>query len=197
MNDDFPSRPPTKIVRASQVEAWQQGFSLLDAVKTREQALEQTVAEAHQQARDEGYQAGIEEGQREALELVTQAQNDVDHYLAGLDTRLMDLCMSAIRRVLGQFDNVELMAQMVHQALDSHRDQLRQWQLSVPLGQAQPLRARLEQSDSGAQLSISEDPGLPSGRCLLGNQVTVIRLDMDQHLQRIGELLGASQRPEA
>src|SRR5262249_1016634 len=165
--DDLPKGPGARIVRAADVDAWQDGYRFLAEVRSAAQRIEETAPQAHsaQFGRDlaEGRMAGASEASR----LISETTLKVDRYLRELEREISALALNVVRRVLGKFDVADIVASATVQALDDLRRQ--KW-LKVTVHPVAIERVRIAVATLtyhvGATLTAEADPSLDHAACV-------------------------------
>src|SRR5262245_56789699 len=121
--DDLPAAPGSRIVRAAQVEAWQDGYRFLAAVREAAGKVEESARSTYAAAYAKGYQEGRAAGAIEASRLVRDTTLGVDRYLAKLESEIGALALGVVRRVLGDLDIADVVARAAAQALAEFRQE--------------------------------------------------------------------------
>src|ERR1700676_4797813 len=68
--DDLPAEPGTRIVRAAQADAWQDGYTFLAAVRETASKVDENARNTYAVASEKGYAEGRDAGAFEASRLV-------------------------------------------------------------------------------------------------------------------------------
>jgi type III secretion protein L len=184
---ELPKSPTRKIVRAADQQAWQDGFGFLEEA-TRVYASE----------KERGYREGKLAGASEASVLVAEAAASVDRYLASLDKQMAALALDVVRRILGQFDNHELVARAATAALaDFRRD--RALKLTVhPSNEAHVrnyLNGRLVRPD--LTVTVETDPSFGPTACVVASEFATVNAGIDTQLEAIARAFGLSDAKSA
>ena len=172
---DLPREPGGRIIRTKNQPAWADGFRFLEE-----------ATRVYQEERQRGYAEGKEEGAREAAQLVAETALKVDRYIASLDKQVAGLTLDIVRRVLGQFDQTELVAHTVATAIADFR---REKALKVLVHPAMETRVRdflaSRMPRSGLTLTVEGDPALAPTDCTISSESAVVvkrRLERFAHL---------------
>ncbi|MCJ0975085.1 HrpE/YscL family type III secretion apparatus protein [Pseudomonas sp. PS1] len=190
----LPTRPPQRILRAAEADAWTDGFAFLDAAQAQADRVETERREALEAARREGYDAGRAEGLQAAAGLLARTQAQVDRYLAELEPALADLALDITRRLLGEYAPDERLARLTRAALSDFREG-QALDLHVPPALLDGVRQRLQ--DAGlASLTLIADRTLADGQARLSSPAAAVELDVDAQLQAVREALLPHALPE-
>jgi type III secretion protein L len=182
--DDLPAGPGSRIVRAAQVEAWRDGFRFLSAVREAAGKVEENARRTYAAAYAKGYKEGRAAGAIEASRLVRDTTLGVDRYLAKLESQIGALALSIVRRVLGEFDNPDLVARVAAQAVAEFR-QDNAIKVSVHPTAADRVSsalAALTQSN-GANVTVEADPALDQGACIVASDFAVVDASIETQMQ--------------
>lgn len=180
---DLPREPGARIIRTKDQPAWADGFRFLDEAKR-----------VYLEERQRGYAEGKEEGAREAAKLVAETALKVDRYVASLDKQIAGLTLDIVRRVLGRFEEAELVAHVAATAIaDFRRDKT----LKVVVNPA--VEARVREFLTGRlsrpeiTLTVEGDAGLGLTECMISSEATVVNASIETQLEAIGRVLGLGQ----
>lgn len=179
MNETLPKRPGNVVLKASEAEAWIDGFAFRERAERQGAALIASTEAAVAKAREEGFREGMRVGESEAGALLLRTSADVDRYLAGLEAQLTDLALGIVRKVVGRFDDAELVAACAREALGSFRGETR-IVVRVAPDLVGAVRAQM-----GSGVGVEGDPGLAAGRCVIASPLSSVEVGLDAQLDAI------------
>jgi type III secretion protein L len=191
--DDLPTEPGPRILRAADVEAWQEGYRLLALARETAARAEENARRAYHAAHERGFAEGRAEGAAEAERIVREAEAAVDRYLAGLDKEISALALSIVRRVVGELDVADLVAHAATQALSEFRQE-KNIRIAVHPAAADRVNAALgalAQDDQPA-VTVEPDPALDEGACILVSDEAVVDASIDVQIRAVEAGLTAS-----
>jgi type III secretion protein L len=180
---DLPKAPGTRIVRTKDQPAWMEGYRFLEEAKR-----------VYEEERQRGYAEGKQEGAREAAQLVAETALKVDRYIASLEKQIGGLTLDIVRRVLGRFDEAELVA---HVAVTAIGDFRRDKTLKVVVNPAVAARVReflvkhLPRPE--ITITVEGDSNLGLTDCVISSEATVVNASIETQLEAIGRVLGLGQ----
>lgn len=188
--NELPTQPGKVILTAQEADAWIDGFAFLERARQRLADVDQDVRQAAAQARDEGFAQGRGDGEAQAAALLAQTTRRVEAYLAGLEASMAELCLTAVRRIVGEFDDAELVARCVRQALGEYRHEMALTVRVAPerAGEVEALLAR-QAPPEGPAWRVEGDAQLGAGQCLLVSPVAVVDVGLDAQLNAIRSAL--------
>ncbi len=188
--NDLPSSPTAKILRQGQAEPWLEGFAFLEAAKTEAERQRAEMRQTVEKGRREGYEAGRLAGERQAAALLLKTTADVNAYMAGLDRQIAELSLAIVEKLLGGFDQAELVARLAQQALQSFQHE-RDVTITVAPAIAERVAELVRQRHTNQSLKITvlADPRLDGSKCVLANAIAVVDAGLDTQLSVIRDAL--------
>jgi type III secretion protein L len=191
---ELPTRPFARIIRAEQAESWIDGYAFLEQAKAEAEAIRASATEEVAKAREAGRLEGRAAGEAEASALLMRTHTDVDRYLESIEPQLAVLAMEIVQRVLGHFDEVDLVARAAYQALETLRDES-----AVVVNVAPDLVQEVQQRLSAfgaetASVRVAADRHLSGRQCILTTPSTSIDVGVDTQLEAIQASMGATGR---
>lgn len=181
------------------------------AVATYRQA-EEIVADAYQQAEaivgraqagydaecQRGYQAGIQQALQEQSEQMIEHVGRTVEYFSSIETRMVDLVLGAVQKIVADFDDRDRVLNVVRNALSVIRNQ-RQMTLRLNPGQIDTVRASIDELLSlypgVGYLDLVSDPRIAADACILESEIGVVESSIEGQLQALraafGRILGS------
>jgi type III secretion protein L len=184
--------PETRLLKRADYQMFVMAGEILAAA---EQEAEQQRAETErEQARrlQAGYEQGLAQARLEmAARMLETVERTVD-YLGAVEHRVVALVMMSVRKVLGEFEDAELSARLVRQALQVVRNQP-QATIRVCPAQAEQLQQRLNELlvgyNSLRMVEVVPDPRLGRGDCILETEIGVVDASMETQLKALEQAL--------
>jgi type III secretion protein L len=191
--DDLPAEPGSRIVRAAEADAWQNGYEFLAAVRDAASQLEENARKAYAAAYEKGYEEGRAAGALEASRLVRDTTLAVDGYLAKLENEIGALAISVVRRMFGELDVADLVARAAAQALTDFRQQ-KNLTVTVHPTAADRVRTALD-AVSGVAVTVESNPALDEGACVVASAFAVVDASIDVQLRALAAELASANGP--
>lgn len=158
-----------------------------DADKKRAEAQEE-----YERRKAEGYRDGQEEGKAEIASQIMECMTQSAAYFSKVEGVMVDLVMRALRRVLGGFDQREIVEQAVRHALETTRNE-GHVTVRVAPAQAEWLQSRvqsmLESCPKVQFLEVLPDERLPEDGCVLETEIGVVDASIQTQLRAIEKAL--------
>jgi type III secretion protein L len=182
--DDLPAAPGTRIVRAAQVDAWQDGYRFLAAVREAASKVEENARSTYAAAYAKGYTEGRAAGAIEASRLVRDTTFAVDRYLGKLEGEIGALALGVVRRVLGDLDIADVVARAAAQALAEFRQE-KFIKVTVHPAAVDRVNAALAAftKGNGATVMVESDPALDQGACIVASDFAVVDASIEAQLR--------------
>lgn len=193
--DDLPAAPGSRIVRAAQADAWQDGFRFLAAVREAADKVEENARSTYAAAYEKGYKEGRAAGASEATRLVCDTSLAVDRYLAKLESEIGALALSIVRRVLGDLERVDLVARAAAQAVAEFRQEkiIKVTVHPAAVDRVSTALAALS-PNSDATVTVEADPALDQGACIVASDFAVVDASIETQLQALAAGLPCGER---
>ncbi|UTV41884.1 FliH/SctL family protein (plasmid) [Ensifer adhaerens] len=194
--NELPSGPTKRILRQAEGEQWLDGFAFLEAARAEADRQLAEVREIVETSRKHGCEAGRIEGERQGAALLLKTTAEVNAYMAGLEQQIAELSLMIVEKLIGRFDQAELVARLAQQALQSFQHE-RDVTITVASALAERVSEFVQQNNSIDKLKISvlADPRLDGSKCVLANAVAVVDAGLDTQLSVIRDaLLGAQSK---
>ncbi|MDR3117744.1 MAG: type III secretion system stator protein SctL [Puniceicoccales bacterium] len=177
------------IIREAQAAA----AKLDAAAKARAKELADSTQAAFEKKKKEGYDVGLAEGKREmAMQMMEITGKNVQSFAAYSDF-VLNMVMRAMRRVIGEIPNTELVHRIISNSLHLLRGQ-RQAVLRVNPEQASAARASIAELTKESDLlqtmvEVVADGRLEKNACLIETEVGVMDASLEVQLEAIRKVL--------
>lgn len=186
---DLPKRPTSRILRAAEAGAWQDGFAFLAAAKREAELILYAARQGYAREFEIGYRDGKSKGDTEAARLIGETVAKVDRYLGGIEHEVMNLALDVVRRVLGEFDGNALVARAARQAIAELRH-AKYLTVSVHPDAAKAVRDELRGiflsgENFGFRVEIRADKSLARDACTISTDAAVIDARIGAQLDAI------------
>ncbi|MDP0560996.1 MAG: HrpE/YscL family type III secretion apparatus protein [Candidatus Endonucleobacter sp. (ex Gigantidas childressi)] len=169
-------------------------LTYLEAKKVIEQGSAQAVdiAEkakvAFQQEKKKGYLAGLEESQFEQAEQILTVVSRTINYLAGIEKSMVDILLTGVKKIIGDFDQEEVAVSLVKSALQHVRNE-KQVTIRVPQSQYSMIKGRvseiLEEYAGVGFIDLVADERLTMGDCIMESEIGLVETSVDVQLRAL------------
>lgn len=186
--------PGTRVVKAAEVAAWADAEGLLSAARAQADAIVAGAQAAFEDERQRGFAEGMAEAQLEQAEKMIETVSRTVDYFAKVETDMVALVMSAVRKIIDGYDEEERVLLVVKNALAVVRNQ-KQMTLRLPPTRVDGVRARVNELLAAypgvGYLDIVPDARLQGEACILESEIGLVEASIDG---QIAALQGAFQK---
>lgn len=180
--------PGTQVLRAAEVAAWRAAERLVAEADAQAQAIVRGAQEAFEQERRAGYQAGLEEARLEQAERMIDTVSRTVAYFARVESRMVDLVMESVRKVVADYDETERVLIVVRNALAVLRNQ-KQMTLRLNPERVEVVRDRMNELLAAypgiGYLDLVADARLEPDACILESEIGVVEASIDGQLRAL------------
>ena len=156
--------------------------------------IEEQGRRAYKRARERGKAEGIAEGRQAVGQLLTETATAAQSYWNRSEERLVAMVIEAVRRIIGEFDDVEAVAGMIGQLLGEVRDEGK-IRLHVSPRQYREIEKRivgLKDPHTGfASAEVIEDAGVDDDACRIETELGVVETGIEAQIETLREALEA------
>jgi type III secretion protein L len=193
----LPTGPGRKILRTAEADAWRDGYRFLAAATAAAEQIRQDADAVYRARYAQGYADGRAEGARESTRLVSDTAAKVDRYLAGLDRDIARLVIDIVRRILGEFDAIDLVLRSANRAVADFR---REKSLKVTvhpeaLDRARAAFAGPEGHGLGPSITVEADPRFDRAACTVSTEFAVVDAGIEEQLAAIMDAFNIGKEP--
>jgi len=178
----------TKVVPAAAVGMFREAEQIIADARRQAEAI---VASATQAYEDE-CKRGYDDGRKEAL--LEQAERMIEHvgrtvdYFSRIETRMVELVMSAVKKIVADFDDSERVLIVVRNALSVVRNQ-KQMTLRLHPAQVDTVRARINELlamyPGVGYLDLLPDGRVEKDSCILESEIGLVEASIQGQLEAI------------
>ncbi|MDR3211642.1 MAG: HrpE/YscL family type III secretion apparatus protein [Planctomycetota bacterium] len=180
--------PADRIIRAGDYAQFVAASELLQATRLRAEEIIRQAETAAEECRKKGYADGVVEGKAELADRLFEAVSGSVEQLSSMEGTLVKVVLQSLRTILGQFDQGELVTQVVRHALRLVRDE-KKVILRVSSGEAETVEKRLADLVSHypgmGRVDVVADSALAAGSCILETEIGVVDASLERQLASI------------
>ncbi len=180
------------IVPAQSRHAFNDAQSLLSTANGICQQAETDALVAHELARKEGFETGLQEGQAEMARELTRLHAQAHSTLQGIEGSVSDLAVAIVQRLTPQLDVADIVAPMVARAIAAA--QAEQYLLvkvhpEVEAAATRELERLTRAHPSVSVADVVADAGLGKLSCVIESEAGRVRGDWTTQLEAIRQAL--------
>lgn len=180
--------PAARVLRGAELAAWADAEQLLAQARTRADEIIGGAQAAFEAERQRGYEEGREAALLDQAEKMIETVGRTVEYFAGVENEMVELVMSAVRKVVDGFDDREKVMVVVRNALAVVRNQK---QMTLRLNPAEVDTVREQINDLLAAypgvgyLDILADGRLARGACILESEIGMVEASLEGQIQAL------------
>lgn len=180
--------PAARVLRGAELAAWADAEQLLAQARARADEIIGGSQAAFEAERQRGYEEGREAALLDQAEKMIETVGRTVEYFAGVENEMVELVMSAVRKVVDGFDDREKVMVVVRNALAVVRNQK---QMTLRLNPAEVDTVREQINDLLAAypgvgyLDILADGRLARGACILESEIGMVEASLEGQIQAL------------
>lgn len=180
--------PAARVLRGAELAAWADAEQLLAQARARADEIIGGAQAAFEAERRRGYEEGREAALLDQAEKMIETVGRTVEYFAGVENEMVELVMSAVRKVVDGFDDREKVMVVVRNALAVVRNQK---QMTLRLNPAEVDTVRDQINDLLAAypgvgyLDILADGRLARGACILESEIGMVEASLEGQIQAL------------
>jgi type III secretion protein L len=184
-----------KVLKAADFERISTADTIIrDAVK-KSKEVEQEAREAYEFEKQRGYQEGLDLGRGEIATRLTELTAEYAESVTSLQESLIGILPSLVRKVIGTFDDAELVVKLVNGTVNSLSAE-KKLRLSVSPELADAVEQRKHQIMAAHPMiefvEVVKNPQLGERICEVESETLSVRLDIDEQLEKIETIIQQS-----
>jgi type III secretion protein L len=186
------SLPEGNILKAADYDLIESSRQVLDDARRQAQEIIDAAEHELQARREQGYREGADQARMELAEQMIDTVTRAVDYFTTVEEDVTGVVVSAVRKIIGELDDVELMRRVVRNALQVARAE-KKITLRVCPEQEGPIRERvgaiLEGFSGVGFLEVVADHRLSKGGCILETELGVVDASVETQLQALEKAL--------
>lgn len=189
--------PTSKVLKKDEHAFIIEGQRILDAARHEASLILQNAEEEAERMRREGFHKGQEEGKCQIAEHIVECMGQSAAYFSKVEDVMIDLVMRAVRSVIGEINQRDIVERIVRRALESTRNE-NHVTVRVAPGQADWLKSRISsimQTFPKIQFfDVQSDSRLQENGCVLETEIGVVDATLETQLKAIEKALIRSMK---
>ena len=185
------------ILPAREYAALVEAEGLIEAARAEAEWIRREAEEEYARRRAEGYETGLEKGKAEIAERMVDYMGRSAAYFSKVEGVLIDVVMRAARRVIGEFDQKEVVERVVRRALEATRNE-GHVTVRVAPALADDLKSRigniLGEFPKVEFLEVVPDSRVPEGGCILETELGFVDASLETQFKAIEKALVNSMK---
>lgn len=184
--------PEARLVKAPEYAAVVEAERVLEEARARAAAIEAEARAAYEAEKARGYADGLAEAAAEAVEQQIETVGRTVAWFGTVEARMVEVVTAALRKVLGELDEGELVRRVVHAAMRTMRNQ-RQVVVRVAPEAVAEVQGRLTEIMADyagiSFVEVQADGRLRRGGCILESELGVVDASVEVQLEALSRAL--------
>ncbi len=174
-----------KVLKASDYLIYKTAGEIIQEAKLDAELIVSKTEDAHRAKQAEGYQQGMEEGRAELVAKIVEATDRANSYIQEKESQIIEVVVTAIKNIIGEFDDVDLTLRVIKKALIELQGQ-QHITLRVVPDQTKIIKLALKEiTDSSLLIKVVPDIEIQSGQCVLESDLGLIECSIDDQLDAL------------
>jgi type III secretion protein L len=187
--------PGQKIIKAREYLSYIEADRIIESAREEGERIVAEARKVYEAEKQRGFEKGLEEGKGIIAERMIETVRKTVDYFASVEETLCDLVVSAIRKIIGEMDNRELMLKVIRNALNLVRNQkqviLRVCPADAPMVQ-NSINDIIADFPGIGFIDVVADARLKQNGCILESEMGIIDASLDVQLEAIRRSLSRS-----
>lgn len=175
-----------KIIKEADYRTLSEAGQALGDLERQLRELQERNKTIFEEQKAAGYEAGLNQAKTEQAEQLFIATSEIISYISSVEQTMVKIVFDTIRRIFSDFDDADIVAQLVQKSMQQFRDRTRV-KLYVTPDNARPVRKKLEQALAPvadlALVDIIESPRVDPRGCRLESDMGSVEADLEGLLQ--------------
>jgi len=180
--------PDSKVIKAADYLAFVEADKALDCAQDEAARIIAEARDVYEHEKKKGYAKGIEEGKGAMAERMLDTVHKTVDYFASVEETLCSLVMTAMKKILGEMDDKDLVLKVVRNALALVRNQ-KQVVLRVSPMDQETVQSKINDIMADFPgvgfIDIVPDGRLKKDGCILESDIGIIDASLDVQMEAI------------
>lgn len=174
-----------KVLKADDYQTYKTAAEVIQEAKTDAELIAVEAEDVSRLNKAEGYQLGIEEGRAEYVAKILEATDQANNYIQRKESQIVDVVVTAVRSILGEFEEAELTLRTVTKAINELQGQ-QQITVRVVPDQTKIIEHALQEiTNSSLLIKVVADIEIQSGQCILESDLGLIECSINDQIDAI------------
>jgi type III secretion protein L len=184
----------TRLLKAGDYLLHESAQALLVEARAEAQTIRQQAQAAFEAEKARGYEEGMQQAKMDNIEQMMDSVGQAIDYFSQVEDKVAAIVMASVRKILGQFDDDELVAQVVRNALHLVSGE-QQVKLHVSPELTESLKERLNPILAAHRrigfVELVPDHRLQAGDCLLETEIGTVDASVEVQLKALEQALNS------
>lgn len=184
-----------KVIKAADFERLSTADNIIRDAVQKSKEIEEEARQAYAAEKERGYHDGLDLGRGEIASRLTELTAEYAESVTSLQESLIGILPSLVRKVIGTFDDADLVIKLVNGTVNSLSAE-KKLRLSVSPVLADAVEQRKQQIMAAHPMiefvEVVKNPNLDERICEVESESLSVRLDIDEQLEKIETIIQQS-----
>lgn len=184
-----------KIIKATEYKAYISAREIIERAHEKAAAIEVDAKQAYQDEKKRGYDEGLRNGNDAIAEKMMDTISDTINYFETVEVKIVDVVLVALRKILSDFDQIDIVKRVVKTALQIARNQ-KHVTIRVHPDLKDPLTKHFAEIASSAPsvnfIEVEADIRVPKDGCIIDSDMGIIDASLQKQIGTLEKALRAS-----
>ena len=176
-----------KVIKAGDYSRYLEAEAIIAAAEKKAESIIQQAEAAYEAEKQRGFKEGIEQGKKEQSAALIDTLSKCEERYQQMAPELVEIVLTTVRQIMGQFDSRELTGKLVEQALQQHKCNRVVFRVHPDNVAAlnKQLEAIRENHPDISYVSIEKDALVEKTGCILETDLGNVQADLDTQLEAL------------
>lgn len=184
--------PANKVLKAQDYSTYLKGLEMIELAREQAAKIVEDAKIAFEEEKKRGFNEGMEAGNQKISEnMIESAARSVENF-EEFENDIIEIVSDALKKILGEFDNRDLISRVVKNALSTVRNQKKVTVIVNP-GDGDTVRDKVKELLSLypaiATIDVLTDPRIQAGGCKIETEIGVVDASLETQLEAIKKSL--------
>lgn len=188
----FETDPANKILKAEDYSAYLKVHEVIALAKKKAEGIVKDAKTAYENEKQRGYEEGMEAGNQKISELMIESAARSVKNFEEFENDVIEVVGDALKKILGEFDNRELISRVVKNALATVRNQKKVTVIVNPTDSDfvhERVNELLALYPAINTIDVLSDARVQAGGCKIETEMGVVDATLDTQLEAIRKSL--------
>lgn len=184
--------PAKKVLKAEDYSAYLKGHEMIALAKDQAAKIVEDAKQAYEEEKKRGFNEGMEAGNQRISEVMIEAAARSVQNFEEFEDDIIEIISDALKKILGEFDDRDLISRVVKNALSTVRNQKKVTVIVNP-SDADTVREKIKEFlalyPGITTIDVLTDVRVSSGGCKIETEIGVVDASLEIQLEAIKKSL--------
>lgn len=200
-NRDFEISAGSPVVTAGEAAAVAGAGDIIAAAEAEAARIREEAKAAYEAEKKRGYADGLDEGRQEIVMQKIDLVEESVRYMESIEGKVADIVLKALRKCVAEFDDRDLVCQIVRKSMQAVVRNQRQITVKVAPDMVAVVKGRIQEIladfPSLSFADVVEDPRLGADACVVETEAGIVEASVDGQISAIEKSIRKNFSKEA